>query len=197
MFKAKALQGKIAAGVVAVSVLFAAFFSLQTYAADPTSTATVTFTAGTLSMANLPNLDFGSTHTIQATTTDYSVTSNATLQILDLRGNGAGWSLSAKLSPFQNSASNPSLQGASISLGTIGVAPLNGTANLNLPVASTTPVLTSDNTLVRLVNAVSGKGLGVWGATLSTSDVKLNVLGGTAQTGANTATITWVLGDAA
>lgn len=157
------------------------------------STATVTFTAGNLTLDSAPNLDFGS-HTITGGTQTYPATANASVVVSDLRGDGAGWHLTAALSAFQLSSS-PTLGNATITLQNGTATPLNGTIGTG-PNVPASVVLTSDNVAQRIATAAASTGMGTWGIDYTASNVILTVLNGTAEVGTSTATLSWVLEDA-
>lgn len=190
---------KMKKALVSLSALAFVFsaFSVTAFAEETSpdsTTASIEFIAGQLTLTEAPSFDFGS-NAISAATTEYSPSTSGnsgTLSISDLRGSGEGWNVTAALSPFQNSG-NGSLAGASLSLKGSAVNAGAGTTS-TAPVVETNIVLTSDNTAVAVESASSLTGQGVWNTTWSTPTLK--VLGGTAQAGQNNATIDWTLSDA-
>ena len=189
-------RSKMLTATLAILALTVIFLTLPVYAASGGSEdtdASVTFTAGDLTLNSAPTLDFGS-QTISAQEQVYpAVTTGSPIQVGDLRGSGIGWDLIVALSPFTLSDDvTATLQGSSISLANPTVTPANGTIGAP-PVAQPTVTLTSDSTQTPVLAAEEDTGMGVWETAWAPGDVELTVLPGTAQQGLNTATLTWSL----
>lgn len=159
---------------------------LAATASSATSSATVTFTAGTepsspvdpddpskpldppgqgtgeagpLSIDYVPNITFGS-QAISASQKVYNATElKPFVQVTDIRGTGAGWNVIAKATAF-NDGTSDSLKGSTISF--IGGYAISANSSAAKPTPSTPVVLTTDNTESTVLVASENSGLGTW-----------------------------------
>lgn len=205
--------------LLAVCFLFSDQFSAN---AETTTEATIEITAGTgptlpvnpedpskdltgepsvtgsLAILTISNFNFG-TITAESAAGLYNITTaQPNIQVVDLRGVGSGWSVSAAVTGFKSNDA-PSLPGASIhiysgrpnSLVSASYAP-SQTANVEL---------TTDNTPVKVITAPGGTGMGLWvmrwypSSGETTAYVQLEIPAGVAIVGTHTATINWTLKD--
>lgn len=186
----KLLKGWILAVILFLGISAMSSNAFADTAGTANSTATITFTAGELTLVAAPSFDFGS-QSIPSGTTSYPATTNTgKLSVSDLRGSGAGWSVTASLATFQNSGNT--LAGSTLALSSSATAAETGTLS-SAPVVSSSITLTSDGTVVAIENAATNTGKGVWDTTWGTAE--LTVYAGTAKTGANTSQIDWFLSD--
>ena len=174
-----------------------------TYPVDPenpgTDITTEPTVAGSLAIVSVSNFDFGA---IPVKTTDglYDITTDKpNIQVVDLRGSGTGWKVSAGVSSFTSDGSD-SLPGASI---------LINNGNPNSLSVSPAPVqhsveLTTDGQAAPVITAAAGAGTGLWvmrwypPAPTGEQEpegayVQLSIPAGTATVGNHSATINWTL----
>lgn len=182
---------------IALLVLCFALLSVPVLAqTSGSSTASITFLQGTLTLNEITNINFN-TRTISATEMTYAaMEGNVYVNVMDLRGTGVGWRVRAAASRF-NADTTPSLPGAQIIL-------TNGEAISTQPEAAE-PTVTQSIAIdcdgadsLDFVRAIEGTGLGTWsiewnGVEGENANVGLRVPGGVATAGAHTATITWTL----
>ncbi|GEM_PF-870089 len=153
----------------------------------------VTFTAGELTLSNVPSLNFGS-HNISNQEENYSAElMGDNIRVSDLRGSGNGWKLMVSLSSFQlEGGTLPTLKAASIQVANQVVSAANGTLGKE-PAAVSPLVIPSDSTETLVWEAKIDEGMGVWELIWEAADVKLNVKPGTGQVGKSVATMDWNL----
>lgn len=121
------------------------------------------------------------------------------IQILDLRGAGTGWSVTASMSSF-TSGGDPSLLGASIH---IYDGRPNSTAPETFAPSQVAPVELSPASPVKVISAADGDGMGLWVMRWypsmvgedTTAYIQLEIPAGSARIGTHTAAITWSLSD--
>lgn len=184
--------------VIIACTLLATKTAEHAYADTPNTAitnATVTFTGGTLTLAEVPTFDFGE-ETIAGTTQNYEMEKAIKpIQISDLRGSHTGWKLTVSLSEFEDTQKQSSLQGAALNIATVSVVAVNDTVGEPPSVLGAPLKITADSSASALsvFTANTGIGGGVWQMTLA--DATLEVLPGSASAGANTATLTWTLQD--
>lgn len=154
---------------------------------------------GPLSVDYVSNLKFG-VNKISGKNINYKVLNpNPFVQVTDLRGDGDGWTLSAKMSLFTSSKQQV-LKGATLNMKN-SVVKAGSTGNVSLaPVKSDVVFDNLESKVVLSAKNKSGRGtwLNVWSGTDQANEaIQLNVLAGTPE--ANTeysSTITWELEDA-
>lgn len=155
--------------------------------------ASISFTAGTLRLASVPVLDFGSQNVSAEEETYRAANISSPIQVSDLRGSGKGWELLVSLSEFTlEDGVTPTLKAAGIEISAPTVMAVNG----NIGTPPSTPVnlvLTSDNTETRIWTADVNEGMGVWDLVWHEDNTRLRVKPGTAQEGTSAATLTWTL----
>lgn len=162
--------------------------------------------AGSLTLDAVTPISFGP-HEISGKTEEYKSTSTLPyIQVTDRRGTGAGWDVTANLSPF----TKVNEEGVEIETGTLPGSTLtftNGEALTNgLQDNDTEPTVTNEIALTAekgsqsVVTAAEGTGLGSWitrwfhpDSVDSDQGIVLTVPGGSATTGTHTADITWTL----
>lgn len=165
-------------------------------AATKDTQATVSFTAGSLTLNSAPVLDFGE-HKLSGTQQVYNAASITDwVEISDQRSTGAGWKLTAKLSEFKLAdGSKATLKGAFITIADQTIE--SATRTTGEPTGISNVTLTAgDNGSTNILSADSGKGQGVWKSIWSDPDTTLTVLPDTAELGSAYATINWNLEDA-
>lgn len=181
---------------------------------DPDEKEDPTGNTGELRLDVVPVFDFG-TKKITTGEKEYSaelpVDATSTeeipyyVQVTDVRGTGAGWSLTAKLTD-QFTDGTHTLDGATIALANVASEAQTGT---------TAPTSTTDGSLeydavndksIKIASAAANEGMGVsavrfgdtarYGSTLTADDSVKLTIPGTTQVYANTykATIKWTLG---
>jgi hypothetical protein len=181
--------------LTSVSIMLASSSVLAAELERKSTTADIEFTPGTLNLTAAPVIKFGS-HPIVAEGTTYTATSiTPALQVTDARGSFTGWNVSVKASHFKVGA-DPSLDGATIRLEGGIVASTAGTSENFAPVTEEAITVPTTDALVPVLEAQANKGMGLWEAEWANTGVFLDILGGTAKTGANSSTLEWVLSDA-
>lgn len=151
---------------------------------------------GSLVIVNVTNFDFGTISVSQTTGTHNIITNEPHIQVVDLRGTHAGWSVSASVTPFKTSGGASSLPSAVIHI-TNG-RPNSLISNLYAPSQVSNVKLTTDNATVKVITAPDGTGMGLWVMRWyppsGVNDyIKLEIPAGAATTGIHTATINWIL----
>ncbi len=161
--------------------------------------------AGPLTLNYVAPLAFGS-YQVSATQQVYSSSSlKPYVQVTDLRGTAAGWTVTATASTFSTAdpANTDSLPGAVITLSNGDILSANPGTPAPDPIDAV--VLKADGVTSAVVQrAAAGTGMGTWvgrwypdsPTDTENSNATLTVPGGAATVGANTATITWNLIDA-
>lgn len=189
--------------------------------ADTTTEATITITAGTgptlpvnpenpsididdetpvtgsLAILTVSNFNFG-TITAAGVAGLYDITTyQPNIQVVDIRGAGTGWSVSASVTGFNNGTTLP---GASIHIS--GGRPNSLVSAIYAPTQIANVELTTDGATVKVITAPDGAGMGLWvmrwypaSEEEVTAYVKLEIPEGVATVGTHTATITWELTD--
>ncbi|HAQ0508468.1 TPA: WxL domain-containing protein [Enterococcus faecium] len=157
---------------------------------DKSSQGEVTFTAGALTLEQVPSFDFGN-QSISAEDQTYGAQSESVVRVTDLRGTSAGWNLTVTATDLKMDPSTV-LTGAQIKLSNG-----NATNTSNETVTATNGVLTP-NSAVKVLDAASGEGNGVsTGTWAQTTGVTLDVPGSTSKSvGKYSADLTWTLTDA-
>lgn len=171
-----------------------------TYPVDPddpdTSVETDPPVTGSLAIVSVSDFDFG-VIPVNAMGGLYDIkTAKPNIQVVDLRGSGTGWEVTASLSEFTNGESE-SLQGAVIHIYSGAASSLS-----NAPAPEQQRLaLTADGTPKNVITAYTGEGTGLWvmrwypNADDSAAYVQLEIPPGVATRGKHTATINWVLED--
>lgn len=111
------------------------------------------------------------------------------IQVTDSRGEGTGWSVTAKISEFENSEKTKNIK-ATVSIPTGKV--VTKTANLNNAPISVSADLNNDSMII--FSASKGKGMGSFTNLFEGNDTKIKVPGGV-LVDSYSATITWTLQD--
>lgn len=161
---------------------------------------------GSLSIIHVTDFAFdtaGSGHAISNQQESYVVqTVSPNAQVVDLRGNGAGWQLSASLGEFESDVSGQtvtnSLRGAYIKISQVQLATTTGNPS-TAPTGHTNITLDQDNTPKPVTTAAERSGMGLWVSRFyagGQNRVELVVPSGSATVGNHAATITWTLSDA-
>ena len=152
------------------------------------TTGKVTFTAGDLTLNQVPDFDFG-TQNILPTDQTYTATANGVTKITDLRGDGKGWELTVTATEL--TANGKTLENAQISLE-------NGVAtNANGETVTATNAVLVPNTAAKVFSAATNNGNGESTLTWDKANAKLFVPGASTKSAAQyTATLTWTLADA-
>ncbi|MGE6610753.1 WxL domain-containing protein [Peribacillus sp. NPDC076916] len=152
---------------------------------------------GALTIDNVSPLEFN-THQLSGGAVEYSTTTkNPNVQITDIRGTGAGWTLQVSTSPFKDQTDETKiLKGASVTLpigtavttpGNVSPAPELRAVQLGTDSAVTTPQI--------LMTAEKLKGMGTWVDQFEPSSLKIIVPAGNLA-GEYVSTLTWSLLDA-
>lgn len=151
---------------------------------------------GDLAILLVSDFNFGviDVSTVAETYDIYSERPN--IQIVDLRGTGKGWSVTATLSEFTDGTEAITLEGSEIYI-------RNGRPNSKVSMEyAPTPVnatLSSDNEDIKIIDAPINTGMGLWVMrwypenTQDDAYVQLYIPAGVARMGTHTATITWTL----
>lgn len=189
--------------IVAVTLILGIF---ATQALATTSTVNITLTPGSLSILAVPGFNFG-TVVVPASDTPITATtvtpSTPAIQISEARGGTTGYNLTAQLSAFKDSANHTTLQGAYLTLTLPAATPFEATNPSSAPTVVTPVSLVSGaETGTKLLSAaaasgseVTSHGQGIWNVNIPAANAILNILGGTADASACSATITWTLAD--
>lgn len=189
-------KGKIF-GLALLIIIALGFSSTQIQAADEETEATIAFNAGNLELISAPTLAFG-TQDISATDQTYT-TESITDDIIvhDLRGNFAGWNLTASLSAFNLDSigtDKPTLSGAYLTVKNQNVVPINNDVSID-PVPNENLVLTAGGAAQRVLTAAKDSGTGAWKSEWSNENTVLTVLSGTEHQGTSYAVISWNMQD--
>lgn len=169
-------------------------------AADTDSTGDVTFSSGTLSLSvtDNTNLSFGS-NTISTTDATLNASTTPTVEVSDLRGTNAGWSLTVAQGQQFNTATDASgsaLTNAALTVASTKVSSDStvNTGNATLTPGTTTSVTTTNGAAGTVASASDGDGNGI--STFTFGSSTLAVPGATTKLAkAYTTTLTWNLGD--
>lgn len=154
---------------------------------------------GNLTIDAVSNFDFGTKKIDKITSTYDAVLSDGEVlgaQVTDVRGTGAGWNLTAKISAFENADKTRILKGAEVTIPT-GKVSTNSIDDSKPAVAQ---ALTLNEKAATVFSAAAESGMGTWanefeGLGGEDSKVQLKVpTGNYADT--YTAEITWSLADA-
>jgi hypothetical protein len=168
-------------------------------AADTDSTGDVTFSSGTLSLSvtDNTNLSFGS-NTISTTDTTLNASTTPTVEVSDLRGTNAGWSLTVAQGQQFNTATDASGSVLTNAALTVASTKVSSDSTVNTGNATLTPGTTSGTTTNgaagTVASASDGDGNGI--STFTFGSSTLAVPGATTKLAkAYTTTLTWNLGD--
>lgn len=167
---------------------------------------------GDLSLIYVPaSFDFGSSEidvlkdkTLNLDTTSAATTlwkSNAVVEVSDVRGTNAGWSVLVKGDTLTG-ISGATIKGASLVLpqGTVsnsGNDAENTNANGAYATGQTVDLATTDSTVagVQVLGAKANNGAGVTVSKLDPSGITMNIPANTAKVDTYTTTLNWTLGD--
>ncbi|MCU2243125.1 WxL domain-containing protein [Enterococcus faecalis] len=184
--KSMKLTNALLVAVIAGGIGFSSIYADAV--APQNSTGKVTFTAGDLTLDKVPSFDFG-TQQITAQDHDYDAQAQSEVQVTDLRGSSAGWTLTVTAGKLK--AGMKELTGAQVSLAN-GVVTNSSDETVTASDASLIPEQS-----VKVMNAAAGNGNGVTTGNWQTTDVKLHVPGATAKSAEQyTTDLTWTLTDA-
>lgn len=160
---------------------------------DQTSDATFSLTAPAagkdLVLNRVSSLDFGTVELSNEPIRTNSTT-DSILNLADLRGTGAGWTITGKLSDFISRSNT--LKGAEITF-TSGNATTEGVQNNTNPVVNDCTIL-AGGSAIKFVDAGVGQGNGVWTIEYQKDTVQLVAPSGQLK-GNYTATLTYTLAD--
>jgi hypothetical protein len=179
---------------LAVSVFVVPAAAFGAAVDSKTSTATVAFKGGRLTLDATPNFNFG-THTIDGSTIDFPAQAKGTATIKDMRGTRAGYHLTAQLGAFSNGGT-ASLTGAQIVLSKGSLSYGGGGTAPAAPVAESSVRLIAGGAVMKALNAATSTGSGHWDISWNAADSVLTVPVGEQVVGSHTAVITWALTDA-
>lgn len=161
------------------------------HAATTTSDATFSITAadnpGDLTLTSAPNYTF--TEKLNALTNPVTGSADKPVTVTDARGTGAGWTLTAQLGNFNNTANS----GWSMSTGTTKVTYAGTDTQLGDAPTVNSATLNAGGDAAAVMTANAGAGLGAWSAEVS--DPVLNTGTVKPMLTKQTATITWNLAD--
>lgn len=176
--------------ILASALLVSSFSLIGNSAFAETSNGEVILNSGTtpgggdIELTDVTDFDFG-VHEITGSTQTYRTVNTLTkTTISDLRGNGKGWTLDARISPFTNSDSRE-LLGAKFSL---PVGSLTSDTPTALPPTAFPTILSNSSQTV--INAGTDTGMGTWEQDYS--DAELSVPGGN-YSGSYNAELEWIL----
>lgn len=169
-------------------------------AADTDSTGDVTFSSGTLSLSvtDNTNLSFGS-NTISTTDATLNASTTPTVEVSDLRGTNAGWSLTVAQGQQFNTATDASGSALTNAALTVASTKVSSDSTVNTGNATLTPGTTTSGTTTNgaagtVASASDGDGNGI--STFTFGSSTLAVPGATTKLAkAYTTTLTWNLGD--
>ncbi|WP_432374542.1 WxL domain-containing protein [Lactiplantibacillus pentosus] len=169
-------------------------------AADTDSTGDVTFSSGTLSLSvtDDTNLSFGS-NTISTTDATLNASTTPTVEVSDLRGTNAGWSLTVAQGQQFNTATDASGSALTNAALTVASTKVSSDSTVNTGNATLTPGTTTSGTTTNgaagtVASASEGDGNGI--STFTFGSSTLAVPGATTKLAkAYTTTLTWNLGD--
>lgn len=152
------------------------------------SNSSISFQAGTLSILSVPNFDFG-TWEISPLNRTYSLQSDASVAIADLRGTTSGWTLTVRQEAQLKTQQNEVLEGAQILMKDGSVTP-NNSANIPSQIQ-----LIPGNT-VTVMSASGNSGSNLIQATWQAKNISLTVPGSTSKFATQyTSTLTWTLAE--
>jgi WxL domain surface cell wall-binding len=169
---------------------------------DPTDPPTGN--AGPLSLDYVSSVAFGSKEISNKSEVYTSTSKKPFIQVSDLRGTGAGWTVTAKASKFTDGTAD-TLPGAVL---TFKDGDFTSTSTSTAPTVEQSIVLNADgSTSSKVFSAIPGAGLGTWvarwlGPNPNVDDgalndkVTLTIPVGSATVGNHEATVTWTLTDA-
>lgn len=169
---------------------FIGFSSDSAFAAseNQNSTGEVTFTAGDITLDEVPNFNFGQQQ-ISTVNKDYDAQQQSKIQVTDLRGSSAGWNLTVTADKL--TAGSKELDGAQVSLAN-GAIVNSSNETINAADVTLTPTQA-----VKVMDAATNSGNGVTTGTWTPTDVKLFVPGSSTKSATKySANLTWTLTDA-
>lgn len=152
------------------------------------SNSSVSFQAGALSILSVPNFDFG-TWEISPLNRTYSLQSDASVAIADLRGTTSGWTLTVRQEAQLKTQQNEVLEGAQIMMKDGSVTPNNSAS-----IPSQIQLIPGNTATVMSASGNSGSNL--IQATWQAKNVSLTVPGSTSKFATQyTSTLTWTLAE--
>lgn len=153
---------------------------------------------GSLAIVSISHFNFGAKSVTARAGLYDIVTTQPNIQVVDLRGSGTGWKVTASVSKFR-SGENESLPGAAIHIYKGRAISLS---NSPAPTQATNLKLPADGSALPVITAQNGAGLGLWvmrwypSAEETGVYIQLEVPAGIATVGSHTATINWILENA-
>ncbi|MFW5438185.1 WxL domain-containing protein [Paenibacillus apiarius] len=164
---------------------------------DPSEPGGETGTSGALTIDNVAPLLFDSHKLSGGDVTYTTTTTNPNVQVTDIRGTGAGWTLQVSATPFKDKT-----DGTKVLKGAVVTLPV-GTLVTTLANVSTAPTankvqLSTDSDITapqNLMAATANTGLGTWVDKFDASQVTIQVPAGN-LTGDYESTLSWSLLDA-
>lgn len=164
---------------------------------EPSEPGGETGNKGTLTIDNVSPLLFAS-HTLAGGDITYTTTTtNPNVQVTDIRGTGAGWTLQVSATPFKDKTDNTKvLKGAIVTLpvGTL----LTSQDNVSTAPTAKAMELSTDSDITapqNLMVAAANAGMGTWVDKFDASQVTIQVPAGN-LTGDYVSTLYWSLLDA-
>ncbi|WP_208560008.1 WxL domain-containing protein [Marinilactibacillus kalidii] len=189
-------------GLLGVGLLLAAQSIHATAAVNEEGTAgttdvNVTFEGGDISLVNVPDpINFeSSTVSVDAVSLNGTISTAEfaeSLQVDDARGTGAGWQVTAALSPFTDAVTaQETLQGSVLNFS----APTPTTNNTQTVAPTTNEFTLNSENSATPITANEGQGIGSWLFSWSgvEDNITLDVPAGVGSLGEHAATITWTL----
>lgn len=165
--------------------------SVEAATQNGSSTGSVEFIPGALTLDSVPNFDFGSQKITTKNQTYQSKTENIAT-VTDLRGSSVGWNLTVKQDTQLKTAQNEELKGAQLSLSK-GV--LQTSSNDTATVSN--GILIPGGASVKVLDATAGQGNGTFSANWASEGSTLEVPGSSVKLAKHyTANLTWTLTDA-
>lgn len=135
--------------------------------------------------------DFGAIE-LMSTPQKYTTGFEGKVKITDLRGTHDGWALSVGATPFENE-NNHQLPKGSLTLDGVSLVERAAEGIGEIPRPALTKTTAIDNGNVLVINALEGKGAGVFDVSFASDALELTVDATTAEVGAYTSTLTWNL----
>lgn len=165
--------------------------SVEAATQNDSSTGSVEFIPGALTLDSVPNFDFGSQKITTKNQTYQSKTENIAT-VTDLRGSSVGWNLTVKQDTQLKTAQNEELKGAQLSLSR-GV--LQTSSDDTATVSN--GILIPGGASVKVLDATVGQGNGTFSANWASDGSTLEVPGSSVKLAKHyTANLTWTLTDA-
>ncbi|WP_409021977.1 WxL domain-containing protein [Dellaglioa sp. P0083] len=137
-------------------------------------------------------ISFGTENEITANTVNLTSDKDVAVEVGDVRGTNAGWTLAVSSKQLANADESEKLDGAAISLGAGAVSVGNGSTAKHAVSSAIGDTTTSGVVL----GATAGAGAGINVDNIKNTDVKLTIPAGVAKADiAYASTLTWTLSD--